>query len=139
MEEELLASIEKLDMVTVWIQLHHLSMEFWTIKSLENLGSLSSRVLKIDDHTLNVNVPSMNVGRAKYARLCVELDLSKPLRQQIWVGVDEDEALVAVLYENLPSFTTRDKAFSENFFMSVCYFTTNIRFFCLKKLTNNII
>lgn len=50
---------------------------------MENLGSLIGRVLRIDDHTLNVGVPSMNIRRAKYARLCVELEFSKPIKRGI--------------------------------------------------------
>ena len=93
--------------MAIWVQLHHLLPELWEMESLDNLRSLLYRVLKIDDYILNVDVPLMNVGRAKYARLCIELDLSKPLQRGLWVGEGEEQTLVAILYERLPSFYFR--------------------------------
>lgn len=48
------ASFEKLDTDALWIQFHHLLIEFWTIVLLESLSSQFGKVLKIDDHSLNV-------------------------------------------------------------------------------------
>lgn len=54
-------------------------------------------VLKVDDHTLDRS-------QAKFARVCVEINLEKPLKQGTWVNYGDFSVFVLVLYENLPVF-----------------------------------
>ncbi|CAI0466322.1 unnamed protein product [Linum tenue] len=56
------------------------------------LGNLIGRTIKLDYHTLTQQ-------RAKFARLAVEVDLSKPLVPRIWL----DDEWQAVEYENIPA------------------------------------
>lgn len=51
-------------------------------KILEAIAFQFDNVLKVDPHTLNRS-------RAKYAHICVELDLSQPLQQGTWVQYSE--------------------------------------------------
>ncbi|XP_039113739.1 uncharacterized protein LOC120249304 [Dioscorea cayenensis subsp. rotundata] len=87
----------KLSTATIWIQLHNLPIELWDGESLETISGLFGRLLKIDDFTLSLS-------RSKYARICVEIDLAKPLKQGFWIGDDEHRVFVVVLYERLPTF-----------------------------------
>lgn len=91
-------AFERLDTVAMWLQLHHLLMEFWSIELLESLGFQLVKVLKIDNHSLNVLL-------AKFVRLCVEIDLSKPSIQELWVGPKHDQVMVVILHERLPTLS----------------------------------
>lgn len=63
-------------MEVIWIQLHYFPMEYWDEKVLEHIKLQFDQILKIDEHTLSVS-------GAKFTRLCIEIDLSKPLKQGI--------------------------------------------------------
>mgnify|MGYP001567182811 CR=1 FL=1 len=54
------------------------------------IGNLLGKAIKVDEVTLKA-------ARGKYARICVEIDLTKPLIPFIWVHQD----LQAVEYEGL--------------------------------------
>ncbi|CAI0540485.1 unnamed protein product [Linum tenue] len=75
----------------VWAQLPALKIHFYHREVLTTLGNLLGRAIKLDYHTLNQE-------RAKFARIAVEVDLSKPLVPRIWL----DDAWQRVEYENLP-------------------------------------
>ncbi|CAI0473738.1 unnamed protein product [Linum tenue] len=75
----------------VWVQLPALKIHFYHKEVLTSLGNLIGRTIKLDYHTLNQQ-------RAKFARLAVEVDLSKHLVPRIWL----DDAWQKVKYENLP-------------------------------------
>lgn len=87
----------KLTTAAIWIQLHNLPIEFWSGDTLETISSHLGRLLKIDDLTLSLT-------RTKYARICIELDLSKPLCKGFWLGDDLHRVFIVVLYERLPTF-----------------------------------
>ncbi|CAL1379594.1 unnamed protein product [Linum trigynum] len=76
----------------VWVQLPALKIHFYHKEVLTSLGNLIGRTIKLDYHTLNQQ-------RAKFARLAVEVDLSKHLVPRIWL----DDAWQKVEYENLPA------------------------------------
>jgi hypothetical protein len=58
--------------VTVWVRFSGLPIEFYDAKVLTSIGNRIGRTVKVDKNTLLQE-------RGKYARLCVEVDLSKPL------------------------------------------------------------
>nr|POE60085.1 hypothetical protein CFP56_68491 [Quercus suber] len=63
----------------VWIRFPKLPIEFYEPSVLREIGSTIGTVLRIDSYTA--------LGlRANYARLCVQIDLSKPLINMIRVG-----------------------------------------------------
>ncbi|CAI0381637.1 unnamed protein product [Linum tenue] len=76
----------------VWVQLPALKVHFYHKEVLTMLGNLIGRTIRLDYHTLNLE-------RAKFARIAVEVDLSKHLVPRIWL----DDALQKVEYENLPT------------------------------------
>ncbi|CAI0423208.1 unnamed protein product [Linum tenue] len=75
----------------VWVQLPALKIHFYHREVLTTLGNLIGRTIKLDYHTLNQE-------RAKFARLAVEVDISKALVPRIWL----DDEWQKVEYENLP-------------------------------------
>ncbi|CAL1376491.1 unnamed protein product [Linum trigynum] len=75
----------------VWVQLPALKIHFYHKEVLNTLGNLIGRTIKLDYHTLTHD-------RAKFARLAVEVDLSKHLIPRIWL----DDEWQKVEYENLP-------------------------------------
>ncbi|XP_039140407.1 uncharacterized protein LOC120277614 [Dioscorea cayenensis subsp. rotundata] len=87
----------KLTTAAIWIQLHNLPIEFWSGDTLETITGHLGKLLKIDELTLSLT-------RTKYARICLELDLSKPLCKGFWLGDDLHRVFVVVQYECLPTF-----------------------------------
>ncbi|CAI0424275.1 unnamed protein product [Linum tenue] len=75
----------------VWVQLPALKVHFYHKEVLTMLGNLIGRTIRLNYHTLNLH-------RAKFARLAVEVDLTKHLVPRIWL----DDAWQKVEYENLP-------------------------------------
>ncbi|CAL1371475.1 unnamed protein product [Linum trigynum] len=75
----------------VWAQLPALKIHFYHREVLTTLGNLIGRTIKLDYHTLTQQ-------RAKFARIAVEVDLSKHLVPRIWL----DDGWQKVEYENLP-------------------------------------
>ncbi|XP_028761945.1 uncharacterized protein LOC114720467 [Neltuma alba] len=70
---------EEINKIAAWIRISKLSLDFYDTGILHVLGSQVGRVLKVDKTTL---------GRKKgrFARICVELDLSAPLCPMILVN-----------------------------------------------------
>ncbi|GAU44437.1 hypothetical protein TSUD_129310 [Trifolium subterraneum] len=58
--------------VNVWVRFSGLPIEFYDAKVLTSIGNRIGRTIKVDKNTLLQE-------RGKYARLCVEVDLLKPL------------------------------------------------------------
>ncbi|XP_039123512.1 uncharacterized protein LOC120260138 [Dioscorea cayenensis subsp. rotundata] len=90
-------SFTKLTTAAIWIQLHNLPIEFWSGDTLETITNHLGRLLKIDELTLSLT-------RTKYARVCLELDLSKPLCKGFTARDDSHRIFTIVLYERLPTF-----------------------------------
>lgn len=65
----------KQDQITstlAWVRFPHLPIEFYNEKVLLELGSRLGKAVKVDHMTLRV-------AHGKYARVCVEIDLTQPL------------------------------------------------------------
>ncbi|XP_057746093.1 uncharacterized protein LOC130965342 [Arachis stenosperma] len=65
----LIASIDK---VTAWIRLPGLPIEMYDRMVLRKIENLVGRTIKVDSNTAELS-------RGKFARMCVEVDLTKPL------------------------------------------------------------
>ncbi|CAI0421285.1 unnamed protein product [Linum tenue] len=74
----------------VWVQLPALKIHFYHKEVLTTLGNLIGRTIKLDYHTLTQQ-------RAKFARIAVEVDISRPLVPRIWL----DDEWQKFEYENL--------------------------------------
>ena len=78
--------------VAVWIRLPELPIEFYDPAVLREIGGAIGPVLRIDAYT------AMGT-RASYARLCIQVDLTKPLIMAVRVGKLRQK----VLYEGISS------------------------------------
>ncbi|XP_061349017.1 uncharacterized protein LOC133294382 [Gastrolobium bilobum] len=70
---------DNLKKLAVWIRIPGLPMEFYTSQHLRNIGDLFGKTLKIDRNSIRKSDAGDGVvtERAKFARICVEVDLSK--------------------------------------------------------------
>ncbi|KAI5317022.1 hypothetical protein L3X38_036729 [Prunus dulcis] len=66
------AKEERVTHMTAWIRINGLNVEYFLTDVMMKIGNLIGTIVKVDAHT-------MGQARGKFARLCVELDLSKPL------------------------------------------------------------
>ena len=89
-EPEFKASTATLSSVAVWIRLPELPMEFYEPSALKKIGRAIGPVLRIDSHTASWE-------RGRFARLCVQVNLDKPLVRKIFIGKLEQ----CVLYEGI--------------------------------------
>lgn len=74
----------------VWARVPRLPLELFGDKVLMRIGNKLGKAVKIDVH-------SMKVSRAKYARVCVEVDLRQALLSAVIIDGEE----IKVEYENL--------------------------------------
>ena len=76
--------------IAVWVRLHALPTEVHEPEVLKQIGESIGKVLRIDTHI------AME-ARGRYARLCIQVDLNKPLIDTILIGRFEQ----LVSYEGL--------------------------------------
>ena len=74
----------------MWVRLHALSIELYEAEVLKHVGEAIGKVLRIDTHT------AME-ARGKYVRLCVQVDVNKPLINMVLIGKFEQ----AVMYKGI--------------------------------------
>ena len=86
------ASGENLSSVVVWVRFPELPIEFYDIEVLKEIGSAIGPVLRIDSYTATRSCGS-------YARLCIQIDLDKPLIKSIRIG----RLVLQVKYERISS------------------------------------
>ncbi|XVF00260.1 hypothetical protein REPUB_Repub03eG0269800 [Reevesia pubescens] len=68
-----------IDTVAAWIRFPGMPLEFYDNEVLKKMGNIIGQTLMIDRNTLVAS-------RGRYARMCVEVDLTKPLVPKIYVG-----------------------------------------------------
>ncbi|XP_075670334.1 uncharacterized protein LOC142640124 [Castanea sativa] len=73
------SSMANVSVITVWIRLCELPIELYDAEVLKQIGESIGKVLRIDSHT------AME-ARGKYARLCIQVDVNKPLVNTICIG-----------------------------------------------------
>ncbi|KAL0015575.1 hypothetical protein SO802_002644 [Lithocarpus litseifolius] len=66
-------------LIAVWIRLYELPIELYDAELLKEIGESIGKVLRIDSHT------AME-ARGKYARICIQIDVNKPLVNTICIG-----------------------------------------------------
>ena len=66
-------------LVAVWVRLNALPIELYETEVLKQIGESLGNVLRIDAHT------AME-ARGKYERLCIQIDINKPLINTILIG-----------------------------------------------------
>lgn len=70
---------DTVDEVAVWVRMARLPIEYYSPKALTGFGNRIGRTIKIDRTTTKQK-------RGKYARICVVVNLSKPLLEMFKIG-----------------------------------------------------
>nr|POF24545.1 uncharacterized protein CFP56_76168 [Quercus suber] len=83
-------STANVSLIAVWIRLNELPIELYETEVLREIGESIGKVLRIDSHT------AME-ARSRYARLCIQIDIYKPLINSILIGRFEQ----VVTYEGI--------------------------------------
>ena len=65
--------------IAVWIRLNKLPIEYYHAEALHQIGKTIGNVLRVDTHTASET-------RGRFARLCVQVDVNKPLATAILIG-----------------------------------------------------
>nr|XP_023891501.1 uncharacterized protein LOC112003522 [Quercus suber]POE61883.1 uncharacterized protein CFP56_78342 [Quercus suber] len=76
--------------VVVWIRLNELPIEFYNAEALFHIEKAIGNVLRVDTHTASET-------RGRFARLCVQVDVDKPLIDTVLIGRFEQ----TVTYEGI--------------------------------------
>ncbi|XP_020265392.1 uncharacterized protein LOC109840960 [Asparagus officinalis] len=72
-------STDQITSVIAWIRLPELPLEFYSHIALKRIAAKVGKVVRIDGNT-------QNAVRGSFARVCVELDLTKPLLPSVILG-----------------------------------------------------
>ncbi|KAI9108252.1 hypothetical protein K1719_020735 [Acacia pycnantha] len=94
---------ERIDSVVAWVRLPDLPAPLFDKKFLLNLGNAIGKAIRLDVHTAQR-------ARGKFARMCVELDLTKPLIPEFNV----EGQVLSVVYESLGMLCTKCGWFGHN-------------------------
>ena len=80
-------------LVAVWVKLKELPIEYYDSESILIIDQAIGNVLRIDTHTVTRT-------RDRYARLCTQVDIKKPLANTVLV----DNLEQPITYERLHRF-----------------------------------
>jgi hypothetical protein len=72
-----ISSQVKINKTLVWIRFPSLEIEYYDESLLLALATAVGRPVKVDIHTLDAS-------RGKFARVCIEIDLDKPVVGKVW-------------------------------------------------------
>lgn len=95
MEAELRPRKESFTQVPVWIRLFSLPIDYWVLNALKQIGDKLGTFVKASEATLQKRYTS-------YARICVELDVSRALHEGVWLEYRDEEYFQALDYEQIP-------------------------------------
>ncbi|XP_021844915.2 uncharacterized protein [Spinacia oleracea] len=85
-------SVNEFDFMSVWVRIEELPVEYYDKDALYEISKVIGKPIRVDYAT-------DKVSRARYARVCVEIDLRKPIITKVWVG----GFWQPVVYENITS------------------------------------
>lgn len=68
-----IAETSKIDLLPIWVCFPILPVEYYISSWLQRAGNKIERTLKVDNTTLMIS-------RGKFAKVCMEVDLNKPLK-----------------------------------------------------------
>ncbi|XP_019234876.1 PREDICTED: uncharacterized protein At4g02000-like [Nicotiana attenuata] len=89
-EPKFIASSTQLIYSAIWVRLPELPTEFYDVEILQRVGSKLGHLLKIDTCTSATT-------RGRYARICIEVPLERPLKTYINIGNHRQD----LLYEGI--------------------------------------
>ncbi|RAL50522.1 hypothetical protein DM860_014464 [Cuscuta australis] len=81
----------------LWIAIKDLPIHLHSRSSLLRIGNVFGKAIKIDTTT-------KNFGRPSTARVCVEVDISKPLPTKFYIKNGETPVLLTPMFEDLPEY-----------------------------------
>jgi len=86
---------ETFTFVPVWIRLYSLPLDYWQPYPLKTTGNKLGHFLKISEATIKGKYTS-------FTRICVEMDLSGALLEEIILEVYDEEWVQKMYYEHIP-------------------------------------
>ncbi|KAL6984535.1 hypothetical protein U1Q18_052622 [Sarracenia purpurea var. burkii] len=95
---------DTLSCIPVWVKLHGLPLEFWNTQCLSRIAILLGIPLFLDRATDSKQ-------RISYARVCVEVNAGKPLKDSILVKCGGAIVEINVEYQGLPSVCSQCHSF----------------------------
>ncbi|XP_057808500.1 uncharacterized protein LOC131022977 [Salvia miltiorrhiza] len=86
----------------VWMHIYYLPLEFWTLDVITGIGRAMGSPIKVDG-------ASARGAAGHYARILLEINLSRPLPEALLVDGDERSFHVEFEFEQLPAFCSKCK------------------------------
>jgi len=80
--------------MSVWVRLYNLPLHFWSERVLEGIGNNIGKYIKTDLERTDERIYT-------FARICVEVDLSKGLSENIRLVYKQQNWLQGLDYENI--------------------------------------
>ena len=81
--------------VPVWVRLYSLPLDYWQAESLTTMGNKLGRFVRASKATRKEKYTS-------FTRICVEMDLSRALLDEVILEVFDEEWVQTVNYEHIP-------------------------------------
>ena len=78
-ESDFKPTLASVSSIAVWVRLNELPIEYYNAKALQIIGKAIGNVLRIDTFTASET-------RGRFARICVQVDVGKPLAIAIMIG-----------------------------------------------------
>ncbi|GKV18359.1 hypothetical protein SLEP1_g28755 [Rubroshorea leprosula] len=79
-------ALQSFTTTAVWAQLPNLSVDYYDPSTLQKIGNKVGNLLRVDAHIEHHT-------RGQYARICVQVDLSKPVVKQVRIGRHQQKVL----------------------------------------------
>ena len=89
-ESDFKPALASVSSIAVWVRLNELPIEYYNAKALQIIGKAIGNVLRIDTFTASET-------RGRFARICVQVDVEKPLATAIMIGRLEQQ----ICYEGI--------------------------------------
>lgn len=86
--------------VAVWVKFHNLPLHYYNESSLHRLGSTLGNVLRVHTDTLNLT-------QQVFAKVCIEMDITKPFVESVWIGTSKEQGWkIDVEYQGNQTYCT---------------------------------
>ena len=86
---------ENLTIALVWIKMYYLPMEYWTEEILTDIGNTLGNFVKVSEQIRKRRSTS-------YARICIYLDISQDIPDEIDLTWEDEDWFQAIDYEHIP-------------------------------------
>ena len=78
-EPDFKPALASVSSIAVWVRLNELPIEYYNAEALQIIGNAIGKVLRVDTFTASET-------RGRFARICVQVDVEKPLATAIMIG-----------------------------------------------------